>query len=137
MPVKQALIVGSIGIIKSMWRACDFCSRIVYFEDQDKIPKYHLEAAKMHAILKNTSMFFWAYEKGFNKRKLKVKEFLSIDTKFLTLLDIDAKQLLLELWDSPLDTSFKIAKMSLDVVLETGGAQEGMGFIMEPGTENP
>ncbi|KAG1331519.1 hypothetical protein COCNU_02G014870 [Cocos nucifera] len=64
----------------------------VYFEDQDKIPKYHLEVAKMHVILESMGMFFWVYEMGFNICKLKAKEFfLSIDTKFLMVTDIDAE----------------------------------------------
>ncbi|KAG1327743.1 hypothetical protein COCNU_01G016770 [Cocos nucifera] len=118
--------------------ACDLCGRIVYFEDQDKIPKYYLEAAKICAILENTGMFFWAYEMSFNKHKLTAKEFFpSIDMEFLTLIDIDAKQLLLELWDSPSSMFFKIVETSLDVAIETDGAPESMGLITKTRIKDP
>ncbi|EHA8589067.1 hypothetical protein COCNU_scaffold007880G000080 [Cocos nucifera] len=83
-------------------------------------------------------LFFWAYEMGFNYCITKVKEFFSnIDLAFLTLMDMDIKELCHEVWNAPPETYVHIVRISLDVPIAMGVTSKDQGGAEEPRTKAP
>lgn len=77
--------------------------------------KSEINVRRFITITENMKIFFFAFELGFNRCILKVKEFFSnIDKLFLTLTDLDAQSLIKEVMKGDLYSFMASVIVALD-----------------------